>query len=38
MKDAEIVALMQIGYPAPEAKPAAWHFQSKKEEDVISYL
>ena len=38
IKDAEIVALMQIGYPAPEAKPAAWHFQSKKEEDVISYL
>lgn len=38
MKDAKIVALMQIGYPASEAKPAAWHFQSKKEEDVISYL
>ena len=38
MKDAKIVALMQIGYAASEAKPAAWHFQSKKEEDVISYL
>ena len=38
MKDAKIVALMQIGYPAPEAKPAAWHFQSKKEGDLISHL
>ena len=38
MKDAEIVAFMQIGYPAPEAKPAAWHFQSKNEEDLISHL
>ena len=38
MKDAEVVAFMQIGYASPDAKPAAWHFQSKKEEDVISHL
>ncbi len=34
----ELVALLPIGYPAGNAKPAAWHYSRKPLDEMVSYL
>ncbi len=38
MNDYEVVALMQTGVPASDAKPSKWHTDSKSIEEIVTYL
>ncbi|NMB14295.1 MAG: hypothetical protein GX985_03450 [Gallicola sp.] len=38
MKECEMVAFMQIGYPDPSGKKAKWHYEKKEKADMFFEL
>ena len=38
MDGCEMVAFMQLGYPDPKSKPAAWHFETKDRSEMVFEL